>query len=207
VLHKFYTREATVAKLQAPLLAQRQRRREYFQRLTPKITSAQTRSLVEHELALLWTIEDSPRGSVPMWGTLTDLARAFTRSGYVQTVHPERQRFLAVLQRLIREKKIYRFRYRRRKIRVNDILLTESGQQHLYFLRGLAPPERWATKPRPREGPTLGDFLAAPQYFKFPDKWPALPAGEAEAIMKVDTTDLVPRPNAPQQNCTYRTWL
>ena len=160
---RYVTREETVAKLQAPLWAKRKLCREYFQRMTPRISPVQTKSFIEHELAILWSIQDSPRGSVPMWRTLTSLARTFTRSGWVRTVHPERQKFLAVLQRLIAEKKVYRFRYRRRKISVNDILLTEAGQQRLYYLRGVEPPDRWATKPCPQKGPGLEDFLARPQ--------------------------------------------
>ena len=194
MLHKFHTREETVARLQAPLQTLRRCRREYFQRLTPRITPAATRPMVEHELAILWTIADSPGGSVSMWPSLTNLAKTFTRSNYVQKVHPERQRFLAVLQRLIHEKKVHRFRYRRPHIRVNDILLTERGRQHLYYLRGIEPPDRWATKPCPQTGPTLDDFLAAPEYFEFPDKGPAWSASAAEAIMKVNTDDLLPRP-------------
>lgn len=185
-----------MAKLQAPLLAVRRHRREYFRRLTPRIAPAETRAMIEHELAILWSIEDSPRGSVPMWRTLTSLAKAFTRSDYVQTVHPERQRFLGVLQRLIGEEKVYRFRYRRRDIRVNDILLTDHGLQQLYCLRGIAPPDKWAAKPRQQQGPTLDEFLAAPEYYKVPDKWSALSAGEAGGIVNVATVDLLPQPTS-----------
>lgn len=195
MVHKRFTREEIVEKIKAPLVAQRQRRREYFQRLTPRIKASATTSMVERELAILWSIGTSPGGFAPMWGTLTRLARTFARTGYVQAVHPERQKFLAVLQRLITAKMVLRFRCRRWNSRKNDLFLSELGLQRLYFLRGIQPPDRWATEARPQQGPSLEQFLESPQDFTFPDTWPALPASSGiDASTKVAALDPLPSP-------------
>jgi hypothetical protein len=152
--------------------------------------------MVEHELAILWSIAASPGGITPMWGLLTGLAQTFARSGYVQIVHPQRQKFLTVLQRLIKAKMVLRFRFRRWNARKNDLLLSELGLQRLYFLRGVQPPDRWATEARPQQGPSLEQFLESPQDFAFPDTWPALPASSGiDASTKVAALD--PQPGPP----------
>ena len=157
-----YTKEFMVAKLQAPLQAQRRRRREYFRRLTPRIKASETTSMVERELAVLWSIESGP---TPLWGTLTRLARTFARSNYVQAVHPERRRLLAVVERLRKEGMVARFRCRRWNSRTNDLFLSELGSRRLHQLRGTTPVPWWDTRARPSDGPSLDDYLQSPETF------------------------------------------
>jgi hypothetical protein len=160
-----YTKEFMVAKLQAPLQAQRRRRREYFQRITPKVTAAQTRPMIELELAILWAVDDAPGGVAKMWPTMTRLAKVFSHSTDIRKVHAERRLLLAVVERLRKGEMVARFRCRRWNGRANDLLLSELGSRRLHQLRGTAPVPWWDARARPSDGPSLDDFLQSPETF------------------------------------------
>jgi len=156
-----WTREALVAKFKAPLIAQRQRRLAYFRSITPKVMPTDTDGMTLEELALLWSADYNPEGPVKLWSTLTRLARIFAGTGYVRAVHAERRRLLALLQRLINEGKVMRYR------RSNTIHLLPAGVERLYALRGVVPPGPGEPLRRPA-GPGIEDLLFSLSSFPIP---------------------------------------
>jgi hypothetical protein len=153
-----YTKAWFVERYKAPLLAQRRYRRAYFRSITPKVKPGDTIGMVVKELAVLWAADYHPDGPAKLWPTLTRLARVFAGTHYVRAVHAERRVLLALLQRLLDEKKVLRHR------RSNTIFLSDLGLQRLYALRGIKPWARGDPLVVPA-GTTLDDFLASPESF------------------------------------------
>lgn len=106
--NKAVRRQWSEARRRADLYRRTKNRKRFVQYCPAPLRPEDTVGLVEEEALVRQRLVESPHGWVKLWGLLNELTHG--RGGHVGLTRPRRQAMMALIQRLISEKKIVRHR-------------------------------------------------------------------------------------------------